>query len=95
LGKVRGEDSPYSKPAVEQLRNKYRDALPGLEFLTPTNTATCEVERVKAKNMVLQERITKMEQKMDILMELEKRNGGVNLANLLEAELKKLNRLPP
>jgi hypothetical protein len=52
-------------------------------------------ESKKAKNMDLQERITKMEQKMDILMELEKRNGGVNLANLLEAELKKLNRLPP
>lgn len=30
--KVRGEDSPYSKPAIEQLRAKYREALPELEF---------------------------------------------------------------
>ncbi|MFX1538303.1 MAG: hypothetical protein ACFFDI_29285 [Promethearchaeota archaeon] len=31
--KVRGEDAPYSKPAIEQLRAKYREALPDLEFL--------------------------------------------------------------
>ena len=32
--KVRGEDAPYSQPAVEQLRAKYRAALPELEFLS-------------------------------------------------------------
>jgi hypothetical protein len=32
--KVRGEDAPYSKPAIEQLREKYREALPELEFLS-------------------------------------------------------------
>ena len=31
--KVRGEDAPYSRPAVEQLRTKYREALGELEFL--------------------------------------------------------------
>ena len=31
--KVRGEDAPYSKPAIEQLRQKYREALPELEFM--------------------------------------------------------------
>ena len=31
--KVRGEDAPYSKPAVEQLRGKYREALSELEFM--------------------------------------------------------------
>lgn len=31
--KLRGEESPYSKPAVEQLRSKYREALDELEFL--------------------------------------------------------------
>jgi hypothetical protein len=30
--KVKGEESPYSKPAKEQLRQKYREALPDLEF---------------------------------------------------------------
>jgi hypothetical protein len=34
--KVRGEDAPYSKPAVEQLRQKYREALGDLEFLGQT-----------------------------------------------------------
>lgn len=32
--KVKAEESPYSKPAREQLRAKYREALPDLEFLT-------------------------------------------------------------
>jgi hypothetical protein len=32
--KVRGEDAPCSKPAIEQLRSKYREALGDLEFLT-------------------------------------------------------------
>jgi len=32
--KVKGEESPYSKPAIEQLRAKYREALPELEFLS-------------------------------------------------------------
>jgi len=31
--KVKGEESPYSKPAIEQLRAKYREALPELMFL--------------------------------------------------------------
>lgn len=35
--KVRGEDAPYSRPAVEQLRSKYRDAVGELEFLSPSS----------------------------------------------------------
>lgn len=31
--KVSGEESPYSRPAIEQLRGKYREALGELEFL--------------------------------------------------------------
>jgi len=31
--KVRGEETPYSQPAIEQLRKKYQEALPDLEFL--------------------------------------------------------------
>ena len=31
--KVSGEESPYSKPSIEQLRQKYREALPDLKFL--------------------------------------------------------------
>jgi len=36
--KVKGEESPYSKPAIEQLRAKYHEALPELEFLTQATT---------------------------------------------------------
>jgi DNA-binding Lrp family transcriptional regulator len=31
--KVSGEEAPYSKPLIEQLRVKYKEALPDLEFL--------------------------------------------------------------
>jgi hypothetical protein len=34
--KVRGEEAPYSRPAVEQLRSKYLEAVPLLEFTQPT-----------------------------------------------------------
>jgi hypothetical protein len=33
--KVKGEDNPYSKPVVEQLRAKYKEALADLQFLGP------------------------------------------------------------
>lgn len=32
--KVRGEEAPYSQPAIEQLRAKFREAVPLLEFTT-------------------------------------------------------------
>ena len=32
--KVSGEEAPYSHPLIEQLRAKYKDALPDLEFLS-------------------------------------------------------------
>jgi hypothetical protein len=44
--KVRGEDAPYSKPAIEQLRQKYKEALPELEFL---HAESAELRRVKAE----------------------------------------------
>lgn len=50
--KVRGEDSPYSKPAIKQLRDKYREALPELEFLSVVSQENMESmieKRVKAR----------------------------------------------
>ena len=47
--KVRGEEAPYSQPAVEQLRAKFREAVPLLEFTSETPTISRELEdRVKA-----------------------------------------------
>jgi hypothetical protein len=34
--KVRGEESPYSRPATEQLRKAFKEAVPLLEFTQPT-----------------------------------------------------------
>ena len=35
--KVKGEEAPYSQPAIEQLRAKFREAVPLLEFTTETS----------------------------------------------------------
>jgi len=44
--KVRGEEAPYSQPAIEQLRTKYREAVPALEFTSETSRAV--EDRLKA-----------------------------------------------
>lgn len=38
--KVRGEDSPYSQPEIEKLRQKFREAVPILSFLTEESEGT-------------------------------------------------------
>jgi len=35
--KVKGEEAPYSRPAIEQLRAAYREAVPLLQFTSPTD----------------------------------------------------------
>jgi hypothetical protein len=52
--KVRGEEAPYSRPAIEQLRNAYREAVPLLEFTQPTSLMELKerqeiVEQLNAK----------------------------------------------
>ena len=47
--KVKGEEAPYSQPAIEQLRDKFREAVPLLEFTVESQPASKEVEeRLKA-----------------------------------------------
>jgi hypothetical protein len=47
--KVKGEESPYSLPAIEQLRVKFREAVPALEFTSETQAISKELdERIKA-----------------------------------------------
>ena len=53
--KVRGEEAPYSRPAVEQLREKYKEALSLLQFTQLTDTAdltrrTEALERLQEKS---------------------------------------------
>jgi CRISPR/Cas system CSM-associated protein Csm2 small subunit len=47
--KVKGEEAPYSQPAVEQLRAKYKEAVPLLEFTTDRKA---EIEKEKLKEEV-------------------------------------------
>jgi hypothetical protein len=52
--KVKGEEAPYSRPAIEQLRKAYREAVPLLEFTQPTSLMQLKerqevVERLNAK----------------------------------------------
>jgi hypothetical protein len=47
--KVRGEEAPYSQPAIEQLRAKFREAVSALEFTSETQAISKELdERIKA-----------------------------------------------
>jgi len=47
--KVRGEEAPYSQPAIEQLRAKFKEAVPLLEFTTERAQVPKEVlERMAA-----------------------------------------------
>jgi hypothetical protein len=56
--KVRGEDAPYSKPAIEQLRQKYKETLSELEFLNITSPETTnEFESLKTQIAELQQRM--------------------------------------
>jgi hypothetical protein len=46
--KVKGEEAPYSQPAINQLREKYREAVPLLEFIAERAAVPQEVQdRVK------------------------------------------------
>jgi hypothetical protein len=42
--KVRGEEAPYSQPAIEQLREKFREAVPLLEFTSERPQVPKEVQ---------------------------------------------------
>jgi hypothetical protein len=61
--KVRGEEAPYSQPAIEQLREKFREAVPLLEFIS---------ERPQVPKEIL-DRIAKMEDEV----KAEKRQYGL------------------
>jgi len=53
--KVRGEDAPYSQPAIEELRAAYREAVALLQFTEPT-----EMVELKRRQEVVEELATKI-----------------------------------
>lgn len=48
--KVRGEEAPYSRPAIEQLRNAFKEAVPLLQFTQPT-----ELMELKRRQEIVEE----------------------------------------
>lgn len=56
--KIAGEESPYSKPCIEQLRGKFREALPELEFLGSafrSGEETLSDEEIKDMRLILEQ----------------------------------------
>jgi len=64
--KVRGEDSPYSQPAIEQLRNKFREALPFLEFTSDVPTVSKETIREEMFKMMEAEKVKAIADKFHV-----------------------------
>jgi hypothetical protein len=79
--KVSGEESPYSRPAIEQLRAKYKEALPELEFLTEPQVdltkkleeKTSEIEALRAKIAEIEGGKAGLEALLKRVLELEKK----------------------
>ena len=76
--KVSGEDAPYSRPAIEQLRQKYREALPELEFLSEP---TVDMERLEEMEQKLSEK--------DQVIEALAKNGAELKAKVYKIESSK------
>jgi hypothetical protein len=86
--KVSGEESPYSKPNIEQLRQKYREALPDLEFLNEADST------LKGKLEELSAKAAEKDQIIDSLVQnkgREREEFGLLLRRLLALE-KKLDK---
>jgi hypothetical protein len=79
--KTSGEESPYSRPAIEQLRAKYKEALPELEFLTEPQVdltkkleeKTSEIEALRAKIAEIEGGKAGLEALLKRVLELEKK----------------------
>jgi hypothetical protein len=65
--KVRGEDAPYSKPAIEQLRAKYKEALSELEFLSEQNVGLKKLEELEKKAGEKDQVIEMLSQNVEVL----------------------------
>jgi len=64
--KVRGEDSPYSRPLVEQLRDKFREAVPILEFTSDVPTVSKETLRGEVMKALEEEKMKEIANKYHV-----------------------------
>jgi hypothetical protein len=66
---VRGEESPYSQPAIDQLREKFREAVPLLEFTTETSTVSKETLREEITKTLEEEKLKSIAEKYHVTLE--------------------------
>jgi len=67
--KVRGEEAPYSRPAIKQLREKFREAVPLLEFTAEKPTVTKEMLREEVMKAIEEEKLKAIAEKYHIPVE--------------------------
>jgi len=70
---VRGEESPYSQPAIDQLREKFREAVHLLEFTTEAPTVSKEMIRDEVLKNIEEQRLKETAEKLHIPLEQVKR----------------------
>jgi len=86
--KVKGEESPYSRPAVEQLRKAYSEAVPLLEFTQQTQLVELQKRQAEIEEIV-SGLTTEQKEKMEKYgLRIEKRLGSM-LKKRLSAKQKK------
>ena len=69
--KIRGEESPYSKPAIKQLRTAFKEIVPKLQFLTTAPTVSEGDMRIKIALDNLRGRVPE-----EVIEELERKYLG-------------------
>ena len=70
--KVRGEEAPYSQPSIEQLREKFKDVVPLIEFTSERPVIPKEVQE---KLAALEEEQRKIKQQYGIFRKVGKRKS--------------------
>jgi len=66
---VRGEESPYSQPVIDQLREKFREAVPLLQFTTEAPTLSKEMIRDEVMKNIEEQRLKETAEKLHIPLE--------------------------
>ena len=66
---VRGEESPYSQPAIDQLREKFREAVPLLEFTSETPSVSKEALREEVMKALEEEKLKEIAAKHHVSIE--------------------------
>ena len=92
--KCSGEESPYSKPNIEQLRQKYREALPELEFLSESNVNVKKLneleQKLGEKDQVIESLVRNGSELKDKMLKVEASREGMEalLKRVLDLEKK-------